>query len=238
MIATMPRDCEKPSLFSSIRELGTPLEFLKFPVMTPSLLAAPRGDGRKIILLPGFTSPELAMQPLSSYLNFLGYDASTWGLGINGGDVDGLTEKFGRGVQDAADKTGAPITLIGWSLGGVIARETARLFPDAVREVITMGTPLIGGPKYTSVGWVYARMTGMDVDAFEHEVHERNNIGLSQPITALYSKSDGVVGWKAAVDVYNAQTRNIEVRSTHFGMGVNSTVWKIVAQTLSASQDS
>lgn len=232
----MPTDCSKPSLLSSFRELGTPLEFLKFPIMTPSLLGAPRGDGRRVVLLPGFTSPELAMQPLTSYLNFLGYDASTWGLGINGGDVDGLTEKFGLGIEEMAQASGEPVTLIGWSLGGVIARETARLFESSVREIITMGSPLIGGPKYTSVGGVYAKLNRLDMDEFEKEIHERNTIGLRQPITAIFSKSDGVVGWKAAQDVYNAQTKHVEVRSTHFGLGVNSSVWKIVADTLANSE--
>ncbi len=232
----MPTDCAKPSMLSSLREFGTPLEFLKFPVMTPSLLSMPRGDGRKVVLLPGFTSPELAMQPLASYLNFLGYEASTWGLGVNGGDVDDLTAKFGPRVQEIAQEASAPVTLIGWSLGGVIARETARLFPASVREIITMGSPLIGGPKYTSVGGVYAKLNNLDMDAFEQEIHERNLLGLTQPITAIYSKSDGVVGWKAALDVYNDQTRHIEVRGTHCGLGVNASVWKIVAKTLASSQ--
>ncbi|MEL6826792.1 MAG: alpha/beta hydrolase [Pseudomonadota bacterium] len=232
MTQEMPTDCERPSLLSTLREFGTPLEFLKFPWMTPALARAPRGDGRKIVLLPGFTAPELSMQPLALYLKYLGYDASTWGLGINGGQVDALTQEFGLKVEAMADTSGAPVTLIGWSLGGVIARETARLFSDSVREVITMGTPLIGGPKYTSVGKLYAIKEGMDMDAFEQEVHERNSIGLSQPLTVIYSKSDGVVGWQAARDVYNDQARNIEVRSTHFAFGANATVWKIVADTL------
>ena len=232
MIQEMPTDCEKPSILSSIREFGTPLEFLKFPFMTPSLATAPRGDGRRVVLIPGFTAPELSMQPLALYLRYLGYEASTWGLGVNAGAVDELTQTFGQGVQQIADRESEPVTLIGWSLGGVIARETARLFSPAVREVITMGTPLIGGPKYTSVGAIYARREGLDLDAFEREVHARNSIGLSQPLTVIYSKSDGVVGWQAARDVYNNQARNVVVRSTHFGLGASPVVWKIVANTL------
>ncbi|MEL6858053.1 MAG: alpha/beta hydrolase [Pseudomonadota bacterium] len=234
MTKHMPTDCERPSLWSSLREFGTPLEFLKFPLKTPSLAMAPRGDGRKIVLLPGFTSPEMALLPLATYLKFLGYDASTWGLGINGGDVDGLTARFGPKIEAMAEASNSQITLIGWSLGGVIARETARLYSDSVREVITMGTPLIGGPKYTSVGALYAWKEGMDMDAFEREVHERNSIGLSQPLTVIYSKSDGVVGWQAARDTYNAQARNVEVRSTHMALGANATVWEIIAKTLAA----
>lgn len=231
-MTAMPMDCEPPSLLSNLRELGTPLEFLQFPLFTPSLATAPRGDGRRVVLLPGYTSPEEAMLPLSTYLKFLGYDSSTWGLGINGGDVDGLTDVFGRRMRLAAEQAGGPVTLIGWSLGGIIARETARLFSDSVREVITMGTPLIGGPKYTAVGSFYAKAEGLDLDAFEHEVHARNSVGLSQPLTVIYSKSDGIVGWKAARDIYNEQARNIEVRSTHFGFGANAKVWRIIADTL------
>jgi len=232
MVQDMPTDCEKPSAFSSLRELGTPLEFLKFPLMTPSLATAPRGDGRRVVLIPGFTAPELSMQPLALYLRYLGYEASTWGLGVNGGAVDRLTQTFGQGVADMASRDDAPVTLIGWSLGGVIARETARLFSPAVREVITMGTPLIGGPKYTSIGAIYARRNGLDMDEFEREVHARNSIGLRQPLTVIYSKSDGIVGWQAARDVYNDHARNVVVRSTHFGMGASPTIWKIVANTL------
>ena len=95
-----------------------------------------------------------------------------------------------------------------------------------------MGTPLIGGAKYTSVGKLYAIKEGMDLDVFEREVHARNSIGLTQPLTVIYSKSDGVVGWQAARDVYNDQARNIEVRSTHFALGANTKVWDIIANTL------
>ena len=231
----MPTDCDRPSLVSTLRELGTPLEFLKFPLKTRALAKAPRGDGRKIILLPGFTSPEMAMLPLATYLKYLGYDASTWGLGINGGKVDSLTQEFGEKIEQIVNSGHEPVTLIGWSLGGVIARETARLFSASVREVITMGTPLIGGPKYTSIGALYALKEGLDMDMFESEVHARNSIGLDQPLTVIYSKSDGVVGWQAAQDVYNPQTRHFEVSSTHFALGANAAVWEIIANTLAES---
>ncbi len=232
MGVSMPADCRRPSLLSNIREFGTPIEFLRFPLSTPNLFKVPRGDGRSVVLLPGYQSPEFAMQPLASYLRALGYKSSTWGMGVNSGEVDELTQLFGERVQALSETRGEPITLVGWSLGGVIAREAARLFSPYVREVITMGTPLIGGPKYTAVGALFAEQNGMDLDEFEHEVHRRNSIGLKQPLTVIYSKSDGVVGWTAARDVYNAQARNIEVRSTHFGLGVNARVWKIVAETL------
>ncbi|MEM6535800.1 MAG: hypothetical protein AAF613_09195 [Pseudomonadota bacterium] len=232
MVIDQPDYCRRPSLFSTLREIGTPLEVTRLARYSNQLMKAPRGDKRPIVLLPGFQSPEIALQPLSAYLNYLGYSASTWGFGVNTGKVDELTLKFGEKLARQADEAGEPITLIGWSLGGVIARETARLFENSVREVITMGTPLIGGPKYTSVGSVFARQNGIDLDEFEKEVHRRNSIGLTQPLTCIYSKSDGIVGWTAAIDVYNPQARNVEVDSTHFGLGVNPKVWTIVAETL------
>lgn len=235
MTIAMPTDCRRPSLFSNAREFGTPLEFMRLPLATPRLLNAPRGDGRQIILLPGYQSPEWAMEPLAAYLRGLGYRANTWGLGVNSGHVDYLTDQFGARVESLATRTGGPITLIGWSLGGVIARETARLFGDHVREIITMGTPIIGGPKYTATADFYALQSGFDMDAYEYEIHARNLVGLPQPLTVIYSKSDGIVGWKAAVDIYNPHARNIQVRSTHFGLGVNARVWRIVADTLAAS---
>ncbi len=232
MSIAMPADCQRPSLFSNIREFGTPIEWLKLPLSTKSLFRVPRGDGRRVLLLPGYQSPEWAMEPLAAYLRAIGYSASTWGLGVNGGNVDGLTEAFGARVDAMSETLSEPITLIGWSLGGVIARETARLNSTSVREVVTMGTPLIGGPKYTAVGDIFARQNGLNLDEFEREVHTRNSVGLKQPLTVIYSKSDGIVGWKAAIDVYNPQARNIQVRSTHFGLGLNSKVWKIVAEAL------
>ena len=99
-----------------------------------------------------------------------------------------------------------------------------------------MGTPLIGGPKYTSIGSLYAMREGLDMDAFELEVHARNSIGLTQPLTVIYSKSDGIVGWQAARDVYNEQARNLEVRSTHFAMGGHPKIWRIIADTLASER--
>ena len=226
---------EAPSLFSNLREFGTPLEFWRLPIAAGNLLQAPRGDNREIILLPGFQSPEWALEPLAVYLRRLGYNASTWGMGVNGGNVDTLTDRVGAQVQARAARSGGPVTLIGWSLGGVIARETARLFEDDVREVITLGTPVVGGPKYTAVASLYALQPGFDLDAMEHEIHARNLKGVKQPLTVIYSKSDGVVGWRAAIDTYNAHARHVRVRSTHFGLGVNARVWRTIADTLAVS---
>ncbi len=127
------------------------------------------------------------------------------------------------------------VSLIGWSLGGVLSREVARLHPELISEIITMGTPLAGGPKYTVLAKKYAKSREMNLDAYEAEIDAINKQGIQQPVTVIYSKSDGIVGWQASIDRYNPQARNIEVRCSHLGMGVNLKVWKIIAKTLANS---
>ena len=201
----------------------------------PQLLKAPRGDGRPVMLLPGYGTDESSLRPLGAYLRYLGYVVYDWGQGRNSGDVERYIELVGKRVQSLNEELGAEsISLVGWSLGGVIARETARLYEPYVREVITLGTPIIGGPKYTVMGERFAKSANIDLCEFEKEVHARNAIGIKQPVTSIYSKLDGIVDWRASVDVYNKQARNIEVRSSHFGIGANGRVWGLIADILAA----
>jgi len=231
----MPDYCRPPSASSALKEMTTPFEWASSFIRLPTLLNAPRGDGRPVMLLPGYMTGELSMSPLQGFLRAIGYKARQWGLGVNVGDVDELVVACGPRVEALAAESGEPVTLIGWSLGGVVAREVARLYPNAVSEVITMGTPIIGGPKYTLVGSFFAKSQGLDLDDFEEEVHRRNSIGLKQPLTIIYSKTDGIVSWQSAIDPYNEQANNIEVKSTHFGLGLNPKIWRIVADTMAAS---
>ena len=223
----------RPGRLASLLELRAPLDWATILLRAPELLRAPRGDGRPVMLLPGYGTDERSMRPLGRYLEYLGYDVYDWGIGRNRGDVEGYIHRIGDRVRTlSADLDGAPITLVGWSLGGVVARETARLYEPHVQEVITLGTPIIGGPKYTAAAQRFAESAKLDLDEFEKEVHERNSIGIRQPVTSIYSKLDGVVGWRASIDVYNEQARNIEVYSSHFGIGANGRVWRIIADVL------
>ena len=225
--------CLPPSRLATLLEIRAPLDWATILLRAPQLLAAPRGDGRPVMLLPGYGTDEASMRPLALYLGFLGYDVYDWGLGRNRGDVDGdITRAGARAIELSAELGDAQLTLIGWSLGGVVARETARLYEAQVREVITLGTPIIGGPKYTAAASRFAGYAGMDLDEFEVHVHERNSIGIKQPVTSIYSKLDGVVGWQASVDIYNDHARNIRVNSSHFGIGMNGRTWRLIADIL------
>ncbi|MEO1368654.1 MAG: alpha/beta fold hydrolase, partial [Acidobacteriota bacterium] len=200
------------------------------------LAAAPRGDGRPVVLVPGFMADGYSMAPLGAYLKRLGYRVLDWGLGRNRGYVEEDIVAFGDRVEAAFESSPeSPLTLIGWSLGGILCREVARLQPEMVREVITFGTPLVGGPKYTSLGeWIVKRRK-IDLPMLEEDILRRNRLGITQPVTSIFSKSDGVVGWTASIDVFNGQARNVEVKGSHFGLGVNPAVWLTIAETLGVS---
>ena len=230
----MPRDFAPPPRLATLMELRAPLDWATLVLRAPQLACAPRGDRRPVMLVPGYKADEASMRPLKRYLRYLGYDAFDWGCGRNEGDVEGDIVLTGERCTERFAEDPRRITLIGWSLGGVIAREVARLYEPTVREVITLGTPIVGGPKYTAVGARFAKRANIDLDEFEIEVHERNSIGITQPVTSIYSKLDGVVSWRASVDHYNEHARNIPVLSSHFGLGGNASVWRLIADTLAA----
>lgn len=228
-----PRGLAPPSRAALISELLLPVDLARFAISWPVLIGAPRGDGHTVILLPGFRASERTMDPLLGFLRHLGYDVRHWGLGRNDGKVVAYANSLVRDL-DARGGDAAPVTLIGWSLGGVVAREVARVAPARVRAVITMGTPVIGGPKYTSAARVYAAREGIDVDAVAHEAHRRALGGIDCPVTAIYTDRDGVVSPASSQDIYNSHTRMVKVDGGHLGLGFNPRVWRIIADTLAA----
>ena len=210
------------------------LEAVSLLPASPLLATQARGDGRQVMLLPGFMADERAMWPMQRYLQYLGYEALPWGIGRNNGRPEQDAERVLEAIH-AVRRGEEPITLIGWSLGGVIAREIARRAPDLVREVITLGTPVEGGPKYTATATKFAENAKIDLDALEQRIHQMNTHGIECPLTVLYSRSDGIVDWRAAIDRYNPQARHKRIRGSHFGMAFNPTVWRFVARTLAAT---
>jgi pimeloyl-ACP methyl ester carboxylesterase len=126
-----------------------------------------------------------------------------------------------------------PLTLIGWSLGGVVAREVARDLPDLVEDVITLGTPVRGGPKYTRAAALF-RQRGMDLDWIERGVERRASRPIRARITAITSPTDAVVGHAATYDAHSPDVRHIDIDASHLGLCFNPTVWKLIADALDA----
>ncbi len=220
---------QSPAAESGILEARALFEFSSLLPAIPGLLTLPRGDGRPVMTLPGFGADDASTWPLRQFLASLGYRPLPWGLGVND-DPEAMAERL---LERLAKQTSnEPITFIGWSLGGIVARLVALHAPSSVREVITMGTPVEGGPKYTSIGGIYARGRGINLDEFEARVHSVNARGIEAPLTVIFSRTDAVVGWRAAIDRYNPQARHVEVRSSHLGLGANPSVYRVIARTL------
>ena len=223
-----------PPALGLFREALGMLELPRLLLNAPELAGQPKGTGQPVLLLPGYGAGDGSTAVLRRYIRYLGYDARGWGLGTNTGDVPALIPKAAQLVEEIAAETRQPVRLIGWSLGGYLAREAARERPAAVARVITLGSPVIGGPKYTAVADVYRRQ-GYDLDAIEAGVADRERVPLQVPVTAIYSKTDGVVAWGACIDSQNRNIEHVEVRTTHLGLGFAPDVYRIIAQRLNAS---
>jgi pimeloyl-ACP methyl ester carboxylesterase len=219
-----------PSGNKFLRESLTVRQVPRLAFRTPALLfQAPRGTRQPVLLLPGLKAGDASNAPMRSFLRRKNFRVWGWGLGTNNGDVPGQLPKVVARVEELFERAGEPIALIGWSLGGVLARELARERPELVSQVITYGTPVIGGPLYTAVSGVYTPEERREI---ARRVAERNRISIDVPITALYSKRDGIVAWRACIDDFSPDVTMIEVRSTHVGMGIDPDVWQIVSERL------
>lgn len=161
---------------------------------------------------------------------FDGYDPANY----NGeGGVPFLADKAKERVLQRSQELDSKVVLIGWSLGGYLAREAARDLPDNVAQIITLGAPVIGGPKYTKAASFF-KAKGFDLDWIESESGKRDKTPIQQPITVIYSKSDAVVDWRAAVDKVSPNAQHVEVKASHLGMGFNRGIWRLIRLALSA----
>jgi pimeloyl-ACP methyl ester carboxylesterase len=211
-------------------------ESLRLGLALPRFALAPRGDGEPVLLIPGFQAPEASMQPLRLLLRRKGYDARHWGQGINRGNVERYIEALLPLLDELSSEAGQPVTLVGWSLGGVIARELARERADQVRGVITYGSPVVGGPTYTVAARSYDEAERRRIRELTRERDQAQPITV--PIAAIFSRGDTIVSWPACIDRVSPNVTHYEVTSTHFSMGIDPTVWEIVLERLRESGDS
>ena len=257
-----PEILTAPSRRSLLLETRTVIDVAKMmgPLFTAQFRPPHISRRSHVIVVPGFGSDDRYTAPLRHYLGRLGYQAEGWGLGRNLAGVDlahtlddlsegwqvsrksdyrgeasvpYLCDRLVERVRARHTRIGKPITLIGWSLGGYLAREVARDLPEVVDQVITMGSPTVGGPKYTAAAGFF-RKRGMDLDWIEREIRNREARPIRQPITAIFSKTDAVVSWKAAIDRYSDKVCHIEVDAAHLGMGFNPTIWAHIVDSLEA----
>jgi pimeloyl-ACP methyl ester carboxylesterase len=201
----------------------------------PFLAAAPRGEHHAVVVVPGLGATDRSTVAIRRFLLYLGYDVTGWNRGRNmrpaGTDLPAVVAQI-RSLRAAS---GTAVSLVGWSRGGIIAREASRLAPDAVRMVITLGSPF-AAPAATNVAAAWRRMTGGEFPARSGEEMRHLADPLPVPSTSIYSRSDGVVAWRACLESIGPRRENVEVRGAHVGLGFNpAALWAIadrVAQPL------
>jgi pimeloyl-ACP methyl ester carboxylesterase len=193
--------------------------------------SAPRGDGGPVLVAPGFALDDSWTESLRSFLAFIGYNVRGWGLGRNHGRVPVLIPALVEQAEILAEESDRPVRLIGWSLGGYLVREVARERPELVDRVVTLGAPVVGGPKYTASAPMYLKR-GHDLDEIERRAAEREAVPIQVPIEAIYSRSDGIVAWRACIDHHSPHARHHEVFSSHLGLVASPVVYRLVADLL------
>src|ERR1700757_4559962 len=135
-------------------------EFGAFLGALPLLSLAPHGDGHPVLVLPGLVASDMSTRPLRAFLNNRGYVASGWREGRKFGLRDGVREAMVDLVEELNDSHGRKVSLVGWSLGGLYARQLAKMMPERVRAVITLGSPFGSGPRSTNAWRVYEMASG------------------------------------------------------------------------------
>ncbi|WP_137787773.1 alpha/beta hydrolase [Sphingomonas sp. 3P27F8] len=235
------RAIEPPSAFLALTELPRTIgDISAFALAAPILAAAPSGDGHAVLVIPGFTAGDMSTTILRHYLESLGYDSRTWDLGPNLGPK--ATGRNGAKLVDRLktiyDETGAKVSVVGWSLGGVMARQIARTAPHLVRQVITLGSPFTGDPRASTVWRSYQFLSGQRLsDPSVRRQLRESRLAPPVPSTAIYTRDDGVVAWQNCIEPASAETDNIEVRGSHCGLGVNPAVLYAVADRLAQKAD-
>lgn len=196
-----------------------PWEFAASVAAAPWLRKLPRGDNHRVLVFPGLAANDVTTLPLRTFLRDRGYRPAAWKQGLNLGPREGVLDACRARVRELFESEGEPISLLGWSLGGVYARELAKEMPAMVRCVITLGSPFSGPPQATNAWWLFERVSG----------HSEPDAGMQAalrqpppvPTTSIYSRTDGIVAWQCSLNPTSPLAENIELHASHIGLGMN-----------------
>ncbi len=225
-----------PSPILMMMEGRALFELGAYAASAPLFKRMPRGDGHPVLVLPGLGASDSSTKPLRSFLNDRGYTPYGWSLGRNLGLREDTLEGMLNRIDEVWDTHQQKISIVGWSLGGIYARELAKMRPKQVRSVITLGSPHSGSPKNSNAWRFYEFVAGHSVEAppIETRMHKAPPV----PTTSIYTKTDGVVAWqnchqeKPVCKVKAKQTENIRVAGSHCGLGFNPSVLYVIADRL------
>jgi Alpha/beta hydrolase family len=194
------------------------------------LRQVPQGDGSIVVLIPGFMTPDAVLWPMQRFLTRLGLDARGWGLGFNTGNPEHNRDRLLQRLTALRARDPRPVHLVGWSLGGAIAREVARVAPGLVASVTTLGAPVMGGPTHTVLAPLYGRAACERLARLVHKLDTEQP--LQVPVLVVFSRRDAVVSWPASLDHHSPHALHLEAESTHLGLILDPRVWASVARFL------
>lgn len=221
---------EAPGWFLMALEGRAPFELGAALMSAPILKGVPSGDGHPVLVFPGLVAGDMTTVVLRAFLSSWGYAAYAWEQGVNLGPRPGVIEACIERVRKLRAEHGRPVSLVGWSLGGIYAREIAKTAPDDVRSVITLGTPFTGHPKATNAWRLYEIASGHRL------VDDAQLKALKQtppvPTTSIFSRTDGIVAWRCSVEKETGLSENIEVHASHIGLGMNPSALYAIADRL------
>jgi pimeloyl-ACP methyl ester carboxylesterase len=225
-----------PSFMMMLAEARSLLEFNTSLLLSPLLMRAPKGDGHPVLALPGFLASDLSMAPMRRYLKQLGYDTYAWKMGRNLGGIASRRNALKSLLTEIHTTTGRKVSIVGWSLGGIYARDLALQLPDMVRSVITLGSPFANDVRATNATRLYEALSGETVE-HNSELTQAIAGDLPVPVTSIYSRTDGIVNWRTSLLRPSDTAENIEVHlASHIGLGVNAAALWAAADRLAQAE--
>jgi pimeloyl-ACP methyl ester carboxylesterase len=180
---------------------------------------AAKGDGHPVLVLPGLAAGDGSTALMRRFLRSRGFAASGWEQGLNFGLREGVIERAHARMRQLYLEHGRSVSLVGWSLGGLYARELAKHSPEMVRLVITLGTPFTGHPRETNAWRLYEWASGHRIDW--HDFYGPIRAAPPVPTTSIWSPTDGVVAWRCSLETRRFLAENIVVESSHLGLGAH-----------------
>ena len=229
-VEAYPADMRAPSALLLALEGRAPWEFAASLAATPLLRKLPKGDGHRVLVMPGLAANDLTTLPMRAFLKDRGYLPVPWELGLNLGPREGVLDAIRERVRALHALDGRKVSLLGWSLGGVYAREIAKEMPELVRCVITLGSPFSGPPQATNAWWLFERVSGHPHP--DTATLAAMRVAPPVPTTSIYSRTDGIVAWQCSLNPPGALAENIEVHASHIGLGLNPLAMVAIADRL------
>lgn len=185
-------------------------------------------DGPPLMVIPGFLATDRTTLGLQRALAQAGWRVTGWGLGLNRGVRADTIDRISQ--QVARHGRGGKVVLVGWSLGGLYAREVAKARPDLVEKVVTLGSPFSGDPRGNNVWRLYEWIAGHPVDAppIEARTHEKPPV----PTLAIWSRRDGIVSVACARGAPGEHDAELELDCSHMGFAVSSRAWPRIVEAI------